>query len=156
MTKSTKYPWGNEAMPMSMLPLCILFGAIINGLLLTFTPATGASESFRGPVLVTLLWIHTYYNMIGAQIAIKMDDKVKELSEEIITQINAVKDRSLMNTLEQGLPFLVLLWLMTVFVDSGLATSLGASYVIFRFFYGIAYAYFGHFTILVEIITQPS
>lgn len=71
-------------------------------------------------------------------------------------QATKVTERSLYNTIEQGLPFLSLLWMMAACVDGGLATSCGAVYVAFRMFYPLAYSYYGGFSMLCELITQPN
>lgn len=71
-------------------------------------------------------------------------------------QAGKVAERSLYNTLEQGVPFISLLWMCAACVDAAMATSIGFVYSSMRMFYGLAYSYYGGFSMCVELITQPN
>merc|ERR1711998_477529 len=69
---------------------------------------------------------------------------------------STVAERSFMNQLEQGIPFLVLMWLNAGLVEANISGSLGIGYTIFRMLYGVAFSYYGEFSMLCEFITQPN
>ena len=146
--RMAKFPWGDEPFSMKLMPVCFLFGALQIAAVLYFTTLSGPSTSSPGPVLVTLGWIHAYHQCLGAQVACKMGG-----GNEVA---NTIAERSLMNTLEQGVPFLVLMWLMAAYVDAAVATNVGALYVVHRSLYPLAYTYYGEFSMLVEFVTQPN
>merc|ERR1719198_344403 len=49
-----------------------------------------------------------------------------------------------------------MLWMTAACVDSAIATSLGVVYSAARMFYSLSYAYYGGFSMPVELITQPN
>merc|ERR1712159_82652 len=103
-----------------------------------------------GVILVTLGWIWSYWNMTGSQVALKLVFKTDN------AQAHRVAERSLMNTLEQGIVFLTLLWLHALFVDVATTVSMGTFYVILRALYPVFYSFYGHFTVLAELSTAPN
>ena len=104
-------------------------------------------EAVRLTVLATVLCIWAFFNTIGAQIKLK-----SAAGDENATHVGL---RCMMNDLEQLPFFLVLLWLHCAYVDSMEAGQLGLIYAFYVFIYQLAYSYYGHFTILVEVSTQP-
>eukprot|EP00931_Biecheleriopsis_adriatica_P001597 TRINITY_DN101997_c0_g1_i1.p1 TRINITY_DN101997_c0_g1~~TRINITY_DN101997_c0_g1_i1.p1 ORF type:complete len:192 (+),score=32.19 TRINITY_DN101997_c0_g1_i1:69-644(+) len=65
-------------------------------------------------------------------------------------------DRTLMNTQEQMVGFLLPMWLYAVFCNAHAAGVLGIIYVVFRFLYPIFWSMKGRFSLLVELSTQPN
>jgi hypothetical protein len=56
--------------------------------------------------------------------------------------VNLIVDRTVGNTIEQGLPFVVSLWLYAVFVSPKYAAMLGYIYVISRSYYPFVFSGF--------------
>ena len=79
----TIYWWGDEPFEMKVIPHCFVGGALINIAALYFAtqydlccPGGKCEKNgYAGVVLVTLLWIHFYYNAISAQISVKGEVK---------------------------------------------------------------------------------
>mmetsp|Transcript_120582 Transcript_120582/g.191197 ORF Transcript_120582/g.191197 Transcript_120582/m.191197 type:complete len:202 (+) Transcript_120582:62-667(+) len=65
-------------------------------------------------------------------------------------------DRTIANTQEQMIGFLLPMWLYAIFCDAHGAGILGFVYVVFRLLYPIFWSSKGGFTLLVEMSTQPS
>lgn len=153
VSSEASFPWGNEPFAIALMPACMVIGAVGVATAVALTkpsgPMNGSLELARGPVLVTLTWIWGFYNCIGAQLGVKMGDKGD-------AKAAFVAERSLMNTLEQSVPFLSLLWMQAAFVDAAIATSVGWFYVALRMLYPLAYTYYGGFSMLCEFITQPN
>lgn len=146
------FPWGTEPFAMSLMPACILLGAAGVAACVSFTTPSGPMTSLelaRGPVLVTVFWIWAFYNCIGAQLGVKMGDKGD-------AKACLIAERSLMNTLEQSVAFLPLLWMYAACIDAAVATSVGGFYVAMRMCYPLAYSFYGGFSMLCEFITQPN
>jgi len=144
-----RFPWGGEAFEMKLLPLCLLTGSLSLASAVALTAPSGPLSSLelaRGPVLVSLFWVWGFFNCVGAQV----------LSKSAGAQAARVAERALYNTLEQGLPFLSLLWMSAACVDASLASSCGFVYCFFRMFYGFAYSYYGGFSMLCELVTAPN
>jgi len=149
-----KFPWGDDPVPQNLIIGAALpWGAAVNAVAIALTTPSGPivdRESAKGPIVVMLLWVWSYYNMIGAQMELKMSP----LGDS--PAASKVSERSLYNTIEQSLPFLVLFWLMAAQVDAALATSVGGLYVALRALYPVLYAYYGTFNLLCEFATQPN
>eukprot|EP00929_Paragymnodinium_shiwhaense_P123782 TRINITY_DN98034_c0_g1_i1.p1 TRINITY_DN98034_c0_g1~~TRINITY_DN98034_c0_g1_i1.p1 ORF type:complete len:195 (-),score=13.76 TRINITY_DN98034_c0_g1_i1:27-611(-) len=64
-------------------------------------------------------------------------------------------DRTILNTQEQMVAFLLPMWLYAVFCNARVAGVLGIVYVAFRCIYPILWSIHGRFTLLVELSTQP-
>ena len=146
------FPWGTEPFDMKLMPACFLLGALGVATAVSLTTTSGPISSLelaRGPVLVTLGWVWSFYNCIGAQLGVKIGDKGD-------AKASYVAERSLMNTLEQGVAFLPLLWMYASCIDAAVATSVGGFYVAMRMLYPMAYTYYGGFSMLCEFITQPN
>ena len=152
-----KYVWGDEPFDLNYIPLCILFGALLNSFALELGRYSSSAQDYRGVICVTLAWLHGYYNTVSAQINVKMNGSVMGLDDAKQMQALKVAERSLYNTLEQGVPFLIMLWLAAVFIDNtSIALYLGWAYVLPRMLYPLAYSYHGHFSMWCELITQPN
>jgi len=151
ISKVKTFFWGSDAFEMSALPPCFAFGTVTTAAAIALTTPSGPLASLelaRGPVLASLLWIWGFFNCIGSQLKAKMgggDEQAQKIGE-----------RSLMNTLEQGVPFLSLLWMTAGCVDAALATSLGVLYASLRMFYPLAYSFYGGFAMPCEMITMPN
>jgi len=146
------FPWGGtDPFTMKLLPHCFALGAATTAAAIALTVPSGPMNTLelaRGPVLITLYWVWGFYNCLASQVKMKMGGGTERAAK--------VAERSMMNTLEQGVPFLTLLWATAGCVDAALATSCGFTYCLFRSFYGFAYSYFGGFSMLVEAVTQPN
>jgi len=144
-----KFFWGDEAFSMKLLPGCILLGAFLTAACISLPTPSGPSLTAKSPVAATLLWSIGYYQLIGAQVLVKQNPSKT-------AQASTVAERSFMNTMEQGIPFLVLMWLHAGLVDGSIAGWLGISYAGVRMLYGVAYSYYGEFSMLCELVTQPN
>jgi len=151
VSKLAQFPYVSDLpFDMALMPYCLGFAAVTVAGAIALTTPSGpitSNELARGPALVTLMWVWGYFNHIKAQIVAKNGCN---------EQGSKVAERSLYNTLEQGVPFLALLWVTSVCVDAAMATSLGFVYCALRMFYGFAYAYYGGFSMCVEAITMPN
>lgn len=129
-SKLATFPYGgDQPFAMTLLPHCLAIGATSTAAAIALTTLSGPITSLqmaKGPVLVTLMWLWGYYNMISAQLKQKMGGGNEQAAR--------VAERSLYNTLEQGVPFLALLWMTAACVDSAMATSIGFAYCAFRMF----------------------
>lgn len=112
--------------------------------------AKNVNTALGGTVLVTLGWIVGFFNNIYHQIQLK-------LTGNFNPDAGKLAERIMMNGLEQGAgAFLMLLWLHALFVDTTTTVSMGWCYVIGRWLYAPLYTWYGHFTILVELVTMPN
>lgn len=151
-----KYWWGDAIFDMKIFQISILTGMAILGCLLFAVGPEGPEKNgeqmqeFHGVVLVTLAWVAVYYMFIGIQIAIKM-----ARYEVAGKEAEFCATRIFMNCLEQGIPFLLCLWLHAFFVNPRTGAYLGALYVFLRFMYCPFYAWYGQFTVNVEFVTCP-
>lgn len=150
-----EYCWGDQVFAMPVLGIAVLMAAVLTTTILSCTTPTGppagiSASTMGGVIFVTLGWILLYYNMVNGQVALKL------MFNNPNEQAKLVGERSLMNTLEQGIVFLLLLWLHAIFVDVATSVSMGWMYVIARGLYPVFYAFYGHFTVLAEFATQPN
>eukprot|EP00966_Prymnesium_polylepis_P007561 173494-Prymnesium_polylepis.1 len=146
----TRFPWGDKPFEMRLVPYILVLGSLLTAAAICLPSITGPSVTAGGPVLVTLGWLHTHYNALGAQVKVKMAGPAAD------EQATKIAERSVYNGLEQGVPFLVLVWLHAALVDAATATSVGGSYVGLRLLYPAAYAYYGEFSMLCELVTLPN
>merc|ERR1719498_2160183 len=72
------------------------------------------------------------------------------------TKASFLADRVVINTLEQMIPFLALMWDHALFVNPETAKLLGWIYVVTRYLYSPLYGMYGMFTVAVEVATQPN
>ncbi|CAK0852161.1 unnamed protein product [Prorocentrum cordatum] len=151
-----KYPWGDENFTMSSLPVCMLISTVLVGGALIGVGPGGAVNGFPGPedlygvVGVTLGWIVMWYTFLGNQIAFKfaeMDESQKQTAANIA-------DRGVINTIEQCIPFFLVLWLHALFVNPSTSAVLGWIYVVMRYLYPVCYGLYGKFNNMVEIPAQ--
>jgi hypothetical protein len=108
-------------------------------------------SKYQGPLRVTICYISLYYIFIIIQVSLKYyayfqekskNDKIKLADVKYNTIRNPLVltgDRSVGNTLEQAIPFLVSLWLHAIFVDTEYATYVGSIYVLTRSFYPVVF-----------------
>ncbi len=145
----TKYWWGEEPFEISAIPMCIVFGAVVNTLALIGSASIKLDE--RALVGIIMVFIWGYFNIIGTQITVKMTGTTAGLNEEFHSQANRVAERSLLNTIEQAIPFFLMLGLMAIYTKDGInvATWLGIAYIPLRMMYGYGYSYHGQFTMYV-------
>ena len=116
------FPWGKEPLHLPMFPFCMAIGAASVAAAIALTTPSGPMNSLdlaRGPVAVSLMWVWAYYNHIGSQLKVKLAEPPAN------EQAAKIAERSLYNTIEQGIPFLLLLGLTAACVDSAMATSCG-------------------------------
>lgn len=155
-----KYCWGNGVFPLPIWGVTMIFGALLGTVVFVQTTPTGPAVSDEngvniktvgGVIMVTMGWILHYYNCIGHQVGLKFTNNFVPHP-----QAGTVGERCMMNTLEQGIPFVSLLWMHALFVDVATAVSFGWLYVITRLLYPIFYCFYGHFTVLCELSTMPN
>lgn len=102
-------------------------------------------DTLKGPIIVTVVYfIMWYYFLFFLQFktkyrllakykkAGKKFDRYFGQDEEMLAV-----DRVVINTQEQMVPFIMALWMCTIFVSSNIATWCGGLYVVLRFFYPI-------------------
>lgn len=100
-------------------------------------------QQFSGPVVVTVLYLFFWYYLLlvvqrGTKYRLKEEyesnneefDRYFGQDEEMLAA-----DRAVINTLEQMVPFLVALWLHSIFVSSFIATLCGGAYLGLRIIY---------------------
>jgi hypothetical protein len=120
----------------------------------------------QGPIVATCGYVLMYYCFLFSQALLKMflyhftslavTKENKKLSYgqfkyEFKGKIALTLDRTTGNTIEQGIPFLMGLWLYALFVDPAEATSLAWWYILFRSIYPICF-YIGLPVILVSTV----
>lgn len=150
-SQQASFFWGPDVFMVSAMGPVFAVSTVATVLPVALTTLSGPITSLdmcRGPVLVTLLWIWGFFNAVSHQVKVKLGGGDEQASR--------VAERSLYNTLEQGVLFLPLLWMTAACVDSAMATSLGLAYSVVRMFYPIAYTYYGGFSMACEMITQPN
>ena len=108
-------------------------------------------QDFSLTILVTVAYFFLFEIWMGNQIRCKPSthrfdhrDKTWECA-----------DRSFSNLVEQSPAFLVLLWLYAFFVDSHTSGVLGGTYLAFRAFFPLFWAWGGQWNLFVEFSTQP-
>jgi hypothetical protein len=155
-----KFPWGNDAVPIPVMCAIMLASAVGLGVVLaTAGPADAVGDAFPSPValhptvVVTCVYLVMWYMFLGNQIGIKFTAGLPAVVE---AEAKNIADRTVGNTLEQALPFLVLMWLEAIVVNPRTAMILGWFYVATRFFYPWFWGAFGQFNLLVELATQPN
>ena len=148
------YFWGGR----NDFPLKLLFFAIASGAIVTALVACSCDRSFGplqvgqrpdGLILVTLAWCLCLYQSLGAQVGLKLGHS------NLGTVAVQTQARIVNNQLEWAPVFLSSLWICGLWFQYDLAVKMGACYVFYRFTYGLAYSFHGHFTVLVEFATQP-
>lgn len=155
-----KYLWGNDPFPMGvMFGLAVLSGLVVGLLLMHVGSAAAVGDTYpsavdmRGVALVTCAFLLVWYSMLGNQVSIKF---AKGLSSEVSEGAKFIADRSVVNTLEQSIAFLSLMWMHAIFVNPQTARLLGWIYVVTRLLYPVFYGFYGGFTVAVEAATQPN
>jgi hypothetical protein len=109
------------------------------------------SQSSLRPVgVVTCVFMIMWYIFLGHQVG--LNGKPGEVAK----QAKFIADRSVANTLEQSIPFLVTMWMEAFFVNPKTAWVLGTFYVIMRYLYPVMYSMYGEFTVMVELSTQAN
>lgn len=147
-------------MSMPMLFGCMVVAALLLGGFLAAVGPLGAvgdiypaPAEVRGTALVTCVFVALLYIFYGNQVGIRFSEG---LPADVTEQAKFIADRTVINTVEQGIPFLALMWLEAIFVNPLTATRLGWIYVFFRYLYPVFYGWYGQFTVLIEIATQPN
>jgi len=155
-----KYFWGDEVFSLNwMMAFLVVSGLLIGGLLGKAGPSAAVGDTFpaatelRGVALVTCTFMFMWYIFLGHQVGIKFTEG---LTTDVQDQAKFIADRSVINTMEQALPFLSLMWLEALFVNPETARLLGWIYVATRFLYPITYGMYGQFNTAVEISTSPN
>lgn len=151
-----KFPWGSQPFTMSSLFVSQIIGAcVIGGALVYHGPDGGVTglpeqKDLYGVALVTMGWVTMWYVFLGHQIQFKFAN----IDEEQKKVAAFIADRGVVNTMEQCLPFFLLMWLHAIFVNPQTSAIVGWIYVAFRFLYPFAYGFYGQFTNLVEVPAQ--
>lgn len=151
-----KFCWGDEAFTIPLMLVAQVVSAIAIGVTLCYTgpaqPVAGET-GVNSLVVLTCVFAVVWYIFLGNQVGIKFTEG---LSPEVSEKAAFVATRVVQNTLEQAIPFLALLWMEGLLVNSRTATILGWIYVVTRFLYAPLYAFYGQFTVLIELSTQPN
>ena len=156
-TKS-KYLWGsNIPFPFHINFVLMAVGCIeVATMILYISPKSQPAidygctiESVRGMVVATVLYFVIWYQFLGHQVALKF------LLNSTYETAHYIANRIVMNTLEQMSVFLIISWLFTIYIESNLGGTFGLLYVLLTILYGFAYTFYGEFTVLLEISTQP-
>lgn len=150
-----KYPWGEDAVPGSLVGAAMVLSALLVGVILAAAGPSGAAgvggasvRELRGVALLTVAYVASFYSMLGAQIHLKMASASSEAHN--------IGERAVYNTLEQMFPFLLSLWLHAAFVNPATSVPLGWAYVALRHLYPMAYGFYGKFNLLAELVTAPN
>jgi len=110
------------------------------------SPHADALDYYKGVLAVTLSYFVLWYiflfrqSYVNRRIKSKFQKDDKTFNRWYSTyppMLNA--DRTVANTIEQGIPFLVSLWLYAIFVDATYATILGFAYVAVRSIYPLVW-----------------
>jgi len=104
-------------------------------------------------MMVTCVYFGMWYMFLGNQVGIKFD---ADLDPEMKTKASFLADRVVINTLEQMIPFLTLMWGHALFVNPETARLQGWVYVVTRYLYAPLYGMYGMFTVAIEVATQPN
>jgi hypothetical protein len=155
-----KYPWGDEAVSMPIMGVVTVISALaLGGVLARVGPADAVGAAYPAPTAlygvaqVTCVYMLMVYIFFGNQVGIKFS---KNLPKDIGDKAAEIATRTVANTLEQAIPFLVLMWLEAIFVNPEVARIFGWIYVLTRFLYPLVYGAFGDFTVAVMLATQPN
>lgn len=103
------------------------------------------ASPYVGPIVVTALYFGLWYALLlglqrGTKYKLKAEYEARgEEFDRYFGQDERMlaADRAVINTQEQMVPFLVSLWLHTVFVSATVATALGLAYVVLRSIYPV-------------------
>jgi len=155
-----KYLWGNEPFSMPFYLGTLFTCALALGVVLALAgPEDAVTESsfpavaaLRRVAVVTTAFVFMWYIFLGNQIGINFTEG---LPEDVAKDAKHIADRTVANTLEQAIPFLLLLWLEALFVNPRTAMILGWIYVATRFLYPFMFAMYGKFTVLIMVSTNP-
>jgi len=155
-----KFPWGEQAFVMPSAFVGLLVGAIVAATVLVIMGPYGTvtDDAFPNPkqlqplaVASGFFWI-VWYGLLGNQVGAKTG---KFKNDDQKDQAKLIADRGVMNTLEQMMPFFVLVWLNALFVNPRTAAALAWIFSACRFFYPITYGMFGEMNSAVELVQWP-
>jgi uncharacterized MAPEG superfamily protein len=154
-----KFPWGNDAFVVPAVFVGMFLGAIITGTVLISIGSDGAvtDDTFPSPkqlqplvVASAFFWI-VWYSLLGSQVGTKMSNEPDEYKD----QAKLIADRGVINTMEQMIPFFVLVWLNALFVNPHTAAGLAWIFLLCRFVYPMFYGIYGEMNCLVELAQWP-
>lgn len=154
---NAKYVWGSEdPFPLYLNFVLMSLGSTMVSAVILSRPEREPAinhgcgiKSVKMTILATIIYFFVFYQLLGEQTALKV---ILKSTNEAAHQ---TADRIVFNTLEQMGPYLVLNWLFTIYVDADLGGRFGILYAILVVFYAVGYTWYGHFTVCVEISTQP-
>jgi len=114
-------------------------------------------DACSSSVVVTVAWCIMYYNYIGTAVLGTFGNSMFEMftDEDVTDKYGPIASRFSGNMMEQSLPFLLGLWMYTLFVDYNQAKWLGITYLVARGLYPLMYIVNGKFTHWFEFLTQP-
>jgi hypothetical protein len=151
-----KFPWGDQAFVMSSAFFGLFLGVAVVGAVLLMCGPDGATDNIFPSVLelqplalASAVWVVMWYTLLGNQIGVKM--VAKEHDAEAVKQAIHIADRGVINTLEQSIPFLMLVWLHAIFVNPRTSAALAWVFVACRFLYPITYGMYGQMNSVVEL-----
>lgn len=154
-----KYPWGESGFTMPFMFVCIFIaGLVTGGVLVSLGPENGkVADDFPSPkqvsgvAMVSAAFALVSYVLLGHQIGIKF---ATDVSPQVSESAKHIAERGVYNNIEQAIPFLILLWLHALFVNTHTSVVLGWIYVGMRYLYPLAYGFYGAFNNLVEFPQQ--
>lgn len=153
-----KFPWGGQAFEICSVVVGVVLGTALVGIALVITgPGGSTGDQFpgiadlRSLAVVTGVWVIVWYTLLGNQVAVRF---VEGKPKEEAAAAAHIALRAVVNSLEQSLPFLVLIWLHAIFVNPRTSVPLAWIFVVCRFFYPFAYGMYGQMSSAVEIPQQ--
>ena len=97
----------------------------------------------KGPIIITVIYFMMWYYLLfflQRKTKYRLQEKYKREGKEFDRYFGQddemlSADRAVINTQEQMVPFIMALWLCSIFVSPVLATWCGGLYIILRLFY---------------------
>lgn len=154
-----KYLWGDDPMSANMVVIGVLWGALVNTIGVWIhggmdgyidDDSLGPSRKDLKPMMVfTILWtvVHMMNHFIPVVMSLLIPGSPKAAQ--------FIAGRMAGNLDEWAYLWIVLVWMYAIFFNYSLAYTFGFLWVFHRFCYGIYYAWYGRFTMFVEMSTQP-
>lgn len=121
------------------------------------TSAEKIIDACGHPLIVTALWIFLYYTYVAIQVQTVFSIHAFEMftKDDVTEKYAPNASRFAGNMFDQGVVFLVGLWVYTLFCDYASAGPLGYWYIFGRLTYPLYYMKFRQFVMWFEFCTQP-
>jgi len=154
-----KYLWGDDPMSPVMVVAGVIWGALINTIGVWIQGGKDGYIDDSGVVLTrkdlkpmmvfTILWavLHMMNHFISVVLALVMPNHPKAAAH--------IASRMAGNLDEWAYLWIILVWMYAMFFNYQLGYTFGFLWLFHRVSYGIYYAWYGRFTMFVELSTQP-